>query len=154
MPIDPKKFKRIVTNHFDNLTKEYFLKTLDKSSSNFIEYVNFKLEGKGSDFLVDFLDSIDPDTLRIDCNKLNNNANSTFVDGFSILTEALQSRQWINLISKGEYIVSEQHYQTLVNWLTQEIIMQYEEENLNNSKTFANSTRNIEIPISMSIVTP
>jgi hypothetical protein len=32
MPIDPKKFKQVVTNHFDNLTEEEFLKTLHKSS--------------------------------------------------------------------------------------------------------------------------
>ena len=32
MPIDPGKFKRIVTNHFDNITEEEFLKTLHKSS--------------------------------------------------------------------------------------------------------------------------
>jgi hypothetical protein len=32
MPIDPKKFKQVVTNHFDNLTEEEFLKTLYKSS--------------------------------------------------------------------------------------------------------------------------
>jgi hypothetical protein len=32
MPIDPKKFKKIVTNHFDNLSEEEFLETLRKSS--------------------------------------------------------------------------------------------------------------------------
>jgi hypothetical protein len=32
MPIDPRKFKKIVTNHFDNLTEEEFLKNLHKSS--------------------------------------------------------------------------------------------------------------------------
>jgi hypothetical protein len=32
MPIDPKKFKKIVTNHFANLSEEEFLKTLHKSS--------------------------------------------------------------------------------------------------------------------------
>lgn len=32
MPIDPKKFKEIVTNHFDNLSEEEFLETLRKSS--------------------------------------------------------------------------------------------------------------------------
>jgi hypothetical protein len=32
MPIDPKKFKKTVTNHFDNLSEEEFLKTLHKSS--------------------------------------------------------------------------------------------------------------------------
>jgi hypothetical protein len=32
MPIDPKKFKKVVTNHFDNLSEEEFLKTLHKSS--------------------------------------------------------------------------------------------------------------------------
>jgi hypothetical protein len=32
MPIDSKQFKKIVTNHFDNLTEEEFLKTLYKSS--------------------------------------------------------------------------------------------------------------------------
>ena len=32
MPIDPKKFKKIVTNHFDNLSEEEFLETLHKSS--------------------------------------------------------------------------------------------------------------------------
>ena len=32
MPIDPSKFKRIVTNHFDNITEEELLKTLHKSS--------------------------------------------------------------------------------------------------------------------------
>jgi hypothetical protein len=32
MPIDPGKFKKIVTNHFENLTEEEFLKTLHKSS--------------------------------------------------------------------------------------------------------------------------
>jgi hypothetical protein len=32
MPIDPKQFKKIVTNHFENLTEEDFLKTLYKSS--------------------------------------------------------------------------------------------------------------------------
>jgi hypothetical protein len=32
MPIDPKKFKKIVTNHFDNLSEEEFSKTLHKSS--------------------------------------------------------------------------------------------------------------------------
>ena len=31
MPINPKKFKKIVTNHFENLSKEEFLKTLHKS---------------------------------------------------------------------------------------------------------------------------
>jgi hypothetical protein len=32
MPIDPKKFKKIVTNHFDDLSEEEFLNTLHKSS--------------------------------------------------------------------------------------------------------------------------
>jgi hypothetical protein len=32
MPIDPKKFKKIVTNHFDDLSEEEFLETLRKSS--------------------------------------------------------------------------------------------------------------------------
>ena len=32
MPIDPKKFKKIVNNHFDNLSEEEFLETLRKSS--------------------------------------------------------------------------------------------------------------------------
>jgi hypothetical protein len=32
MPIDPKRFKKIVTNHFDNLSEEEFLETLHKSS--------------------------------------------------------------------------------------------------------------------------
>jgi Circadian oscillating protein COP23 len=32
MPIDPKKFKKVINNHFDNLTEEEFLKTLHKSS--------------------------------------------------------------------------------------------------------------------------
>jgi hypothetical protein len=32
MPIDPGKFKKIVTNHFDNLSEGEFLKTLHKSS--------------------------------------------------------------------------------------------------------------------------
>lgn len=32
MPIDPRKFEKIITNHFDNLTEEEFLKTLRKSS--------------------------------------------------------------------------------------------------------------------------
>jgi hypothetical protein len=32
MPIDPKKFKKIVNNHFDNLSEEEFLETLHKSS--------------------------------------------------------------------------------------------------------------------------
>jgi hypothetical protein len=32
MPIDPGQFKKIVTNHFENLTEEEFLKTLHKSS--------------------------------------------------------------------------------------------------------------------------
>jgi hypothetical protein len=32
MPIDPKKFKKIVINHFDNLSEEEFLETLHKSS--------------------------------------------------------------------------------------------------------------------------
>ena len=37
MPIDPKKFKKIVTNHFDNLSEEEFLKTLHKSSPHIFE---------------------------------------------------------------------------------------------------------------------
>jgi hypothetical protein len=32
MPIDPKKFKKVITNHFDNLSEEEFLETLHKSS--------------------------------------------------------------------------------------------------------------------------
>jgi hypothetical protein len=32
MPIDPGQFKKIVTNHFKNLTEEEFLKMLHKSS--------------------------------------------------------------------------------------------------------------------------
>jgi hypothetical protein len=32
MPIDPKKFKKIVADHFDNLSEEEFLETLRKSS--------------------------------------------------------------------------------------------------------------------------
>ena len=32
MPIDPKKFKKVLNNHFDNLSKEEFLKILHKSS--------------------------------------------------------------------------------------------------------------------------
>jgi Circadian oscillating protein COP23 len=37
MPIDPKKFKKIVTNHFDNLTEEEFLKTLHQSSPHLFD---------------------------------------------------------------------------------------------------------------------
>jgi Circadian oscillating protein COP23 len=37
MPIDPKKFKKVVTNHFDNLTEEEFLKTLQKSSPHLFD---------------------------------------------------------------------------------------------------------------------
>jgi hypothetical protein len=37
MPIDPKKFKKVVTNHFDNLTEEEFLKTLRKSSPHLFD---------------------------------------------------------------------------------------------------------------------
>ena len=32
MPINLKQFKKIVTNHFENLTEEEFLSTLHKSS--------------------------------------------------------------------------------------------------------------------------
>jgi hypothetical protein len=32
MPIDSRKFKKIITNHFENLTEEDFLKILYKSS--------------------------------------------------------------------------------------------------------------------------
>lgn len=41
MPIDPKQFKKIVTNHFEDLTEEEFLKTLYKSSPRLF---NEKLE--------------------------------------------------------------------------------------------------------------
>jgi Circadian oscillating protein COP23 len=37
MPIDPKKFKKVITNHFDNLTEEEFLKTLRKSSPHLFD---------------------------------------------------------------------------------------------------------------------
>jgi hypothetical protein len=154
MPIDPRKFKKIVTNHFDNLTEEEFITTLHKSSHHFVECVNLALNGKVSDFLVDFLDSIDPHNLRIDCNKLNNNTNSTFVSGFSLLIEALQSRQWINLINNGEYIISEQHYENLMYWLSQEVVIQDQEEanQINSSKTFSDSIRNVEVSILTSTI--
>jgi molybdopterin-biosynthesis enzyme MoeA-like protein len=35
MPIDPKFFKQLVTNHFENLTEEEFLNTLTESSPHF-----------------------------------------------------------------------------------------------------------------------
>jgi hypothetical protein len=35
MPIDPKIFKQLVTNHFENLTEEEFLNTLTESSPHF-----------------------------------------------------------------------------------------------------------------------
>jgi hypothetical protein len=41
MPIDPKRFKKIIANHFENLTEEEFLKTLYKSSPRLF---NEKLE--------------------------------------------------------------------------------------------------------------
>jgi hypothetical protein len=37
MPIDPNKFKKIVTNHFDNISEEEFLKTLHKSSPHLFD---------------------------------------------------------------------------------------------------------------------
>lgn len=37
MPIDPRKFKKIITNHFDNLTEEEFLETLHKSSPHLFD---------------------------------------------------------------------------------------------------------------------
>ena len=37
MPINPKKFKKIVTNHFENLSEEEFLKTLHKSSHHIFD---------------------------------------------------------------------------------------------------------------------
>jgi hypothetical protein len=37
MPIDPKKFKKIVSNHFDNLSEEEFLKTLQKSAPHLFD---------------------------------------------------------------------------------------------------------------------
>jgi Circadian oscillating protein COP23 len=37
MPIDPKKFKKVITNHFENLTEEEFLKTLHKSSPHLFD---------------------------------------------------------------------------------------------------------------------
>lgn len=37
MPIDPKQFKKIITNHFKNLTEEEFLNTLRKSSPHLFD---------------------------------------------------------------------------------------------------------------------
>ena len=50
MPIDPKKFKKIVNNHFDNLSEEEFLKILHKSSPHLFdgnsEVFNFLLASR------------------------------------------------------------------------------------------------------------
>jgi hypothetical protein len=37
MPINPKKIKKIVTNHFDNLSEAEFLKTLRTSSPHLFD---------------------------------------------------------------------------------------------------------------------
>jgi hypothetical protein len=89
MPIDPNKFKKVVTKHFDNLTQEEFLKTLQKSSPYLFDnssgvkhdihlsiHLSNRHEGISSKILAKFIylaKKITRKFTKIDANETNSN---------------------------------------------------------------------------------
>lgn len=95
-----------------------------------VDMITFSLRGKGSQFLQDFynaISSIQPHS--IDSRVFLEHQEKTYQESFRYLTDILRDPQlgWISL-NQNNYLVPEQHYHNLVNWLMIEIKRLGEEE--------------------------
>ncbi len=119
---------------------------------NAIDVVTLRLQGRGSMFLQNFYEAIDPETYEIDYhNSLRDNANPSFALGYRMLLDHLRSPHlgWVTL-KNGNWSVVESYYSILSNWLNTEIVRQCNEEcSLENKTVFVDSDRDIpfQIPI-------
>jgi hypothetical protein len=111
---------------------------------NFIEV---RLQGKGSEFLEYFLGVIDPVTNEIDVKKLFEIENPSFNAGFRILFNALRVRRWItNDPNLDVFKIPDRRYQEFYSWVSGAIADQASyEDSLRAFTAFSNSFREIHI---------
>jgi hypothetical protein len=111
----------------DNKTK----KNTGVLSGETIERVTLKLQGKGSKFLTEFKKAIEKrEPHIINYQVLNNHPDPTFKKGFRLLVDKLKEpgRAWVQENSPNSCVVAPEHYQTLTEWLTEEIDRHSQEE--------------------------
>jgi hypothetical protein len=114
-----------------------------------VDYVSIQLQGKGTEFLEFFVESIDPYTLIINRSALSKHSEPTFRTSYSILLNALSStqKQWCKL-ENGDFLVQEKHRDVFFKWMAEEIIVQARyEESLRNYTVFSHTIRNVRLKI-------
>jgi hypothetical protein len=111
------------------------------------DYVSIKLQGKGTEFLEFFTDSIDWRTLVVDMEKLSGHSKPTFRSAYHILINALASpkRNWCSFDGTNLKI-SPQHREALNDWLGEELNNQArKEEALKNPNTINQTLREVQM---------
>jgi hypothetical protein len=122
----------------------------------FPEFLTLKLQGKGSDFLEYFLDSIHIESYELDMEKIKSHQNLTFIAGLKLLFISLRNRGWviegINAENKGVFKVPDQYSSQFFSWLIDAINNELEQEMQSRVVTgivtgFANQFREVKIPM-------
>jgi hypothetical protein len=113
-----------------------------------VTLVTLRLKGRGSVFLEEFYNAINPSTGIVDYDRLQENANTTFAIGFRILLDALRNPRlrWIEIRDNKWQIVKE-HYSTLAIWLSEEMVYQCELEEAQNKDNDSFYTAPHNVPI-------
>jgi hypothetical protein len=111
------------------------------------KFITICLQGKGSEFLELFVESIDAMTNKINVSSLNNHENSTFKTGFKILIKALCISKWVTRDNKdGSFVIRERYILDFYSWINNVMIDQKEnEQELLAMTNFTKSIREIQI---------
>ncbi|MBD1856717.1 MULTISPECIES: hypothetical protein [Leptolyngbya] len=113
-----------------------------------VNLVTLRLKGRGSVFLEEFYNSINPSTGIVDYDRLQENANTTFAIGYRILLDALRNPRlrWIE-IRENQWQIVKEHYSALVIWLSEEMVYQCELEETQNKDNDGFYTAPHNVPI-------
>jgi hypothetical protein len=140
-----------VKNFFTMLRAAFWAKGEVYTDSSLIEelpdFIEVRLQGKGSEFLEYFLGVIHPVTNEIDVEKLFKVENTSFNAGFRILLNALRVSQWItNDKDPSVFKIPSKKYQAFYAWILNAIADQVAyEDSLRAVTAFSNSFRSIHI---------
>ena len=147
---DAKRSKAMILESWYTLVPSYDVTSLDTGDlERGVEYIEVRLQGKGSEFLEFFYNSIDRVTREVDVSSLDNHGNTTFRTGFSILIDQLCSptRCWCEL-DNGTFSMNEDHFSAFNGWIIDQILIQARSESRLRSQTsFGQSVRSVRMAI-------
>jgi hypothetical protein len=111
------------------------------------DYVSIKLQGKGTEFLESFLESIDWRTLIINTVKHSEHGKPTFRAGYAVLMNALASprREWC-VFDGANFRMTREHLEAFNEWIGEELNNQAKQEkDLKNPNTLNQTLREVQM---------